>query len=106
MFILLIISIILIFLPLMCFIKKINSNIKNLFTLTVKKNSVNKINNLPQHKVAKGIYRLNIYFNIIMFSMLLLFSFSIYSSDLLTFVVVGQTELIFIYNLYSIIFEF
>src|ERR1700692_4904758 len=76
----------------------------------LKNNSAIKEKNLSSHKVdkAKGIYILNTYYFIIMFSMLLIFSFNIYSSDLLTFVVVGQNELIYLitYIVFYLSFNF
>jgi hypothetical protein len=95
LFILWITFLILLYLPLIYYSNNRNSKIETL--TTVKNNSAIKEKNLSHHKVdkAKGIYILNTYYFIILFSMLLLFSFSIYSSDLLTFVVVGQNELLY-----------
>ena len=110
LFILWITFLILLYLPLIFYLNNRNSKIETLTTITVKNNSAIKEKNLSSHKVdkAKGIYILNTYYFIILFSMLLIFSFSIYSSDLLTFVVVGQNELIYLitYIVFYLFFNF
>jgi|ERR1700692_1164513 len=110
LFILWITFLILLYLPLIYYLNNRNSKIETLTTITVKNNSAIKEKNLSSHKVdkAKGIYILNTYYFIIMFSMLLIFSFNIYSSDLLTFVVVGQNELIYLitYIVFYLSFNF